>query len=118
MSRNSQFSAILAIILSLCVISCNKDQTCRAQITVVDKNGIAVSGAVVKLYIPPSAGLTNTNVESVKTTNANGLAEFAYKDPVILNIKATTASPNRINDTTDIIKLDRAKTVQKTVIIN
>ncbi len=117
MSRNSQFSAILVIILSLFVISCSKDQTCRAQITIVDKNGIAVSGAVVKLYVPPSV-VPNTNVESIKTTNANGLAEFAYKDPVILTIKATTLSPNRINDTSDIIKLDRGKTVQKTVIIN
>jgi hypothetical protein len=118
MLRNSPFSTILTIILFLFVVSCNKDQTCRAQIIVVDINGIAVSGATVKLYIPASTGLTNTNVESIKTTNANGLAEFAYKDPVILNIKATTISPKKINDTTDIIKLDRSKTVQKTVIIN
>jgi hypothetical protein len=113
----SRFKALLTII-SVVVISifssqCKKDQTCRAQITVVNNAGVAVSGATVKLFIQ---SIPNSDVEVTKTTNANGLAEFAYKDPVILNIKATI--PGKMSDTTELIKLERAKTVQKTVALN
>jgi hypothetical protein len=90
---------------------CNKDQTCRAQITVVDKNGAIASGASVTLFVAPIS--TFPNIEVTKTTNANGLAEFAYKDPVILNIKAVLGQKR--SDTTELIKLERGKTVQKTV---
>ncbi len=110
----SRFKVLLTII-SIVVVSifsagCKKDQTCRAQITVVDISGVAVSGASVTLYLK---NIPNSDVQVTKTTNANGLAEFAYKDPVILDIKAKRGL--NINDTTELIKLERAKTVQKTV---
>jgi hypothetical protein len=103
--------AITTILISLS--ACRGDQTCRAQITVVNVSGVPVSGASVKLYVAPE-GLY-PNIESEKTTNANGLAEFAYKDPVILNIEARLN--NLKSDSTELIKLDKGKTNQKTVTI-
>jgi hypothetical protein len=115
MSKTKIASLLFSIIIaSLFLTLCKKDQTCRAQITVVDKAGLTISGATVTLFTK-KIGL-NPDIEITKTTNANGLAEFAYKDPVILDIKATLGLKR--NDTLELIKLEKAKTVQKTVIIN
>jgi hypothetical protein len=114
MSKTKIASLLFSIIIaSLFLTLCKKDQTCRAQITVVDQNGLTISGATVTLFVAPP--LSYPDIEVTKTTNANGLAEFAYKDPAILNIKATLGIKK--NDTTELIKLERAKTIQKTTVI-
>jgi hypothetical protein len=115
MSKTKNASLLFSIIIaSLFLTLCKKDQTCRAQITVVDGNGLTISGATVTLFVAPIPSAF-PDIIVTKTTNANGLAEFAYKDPAILNIKATLGIKK--NDTTEIIKLERAKTIQKTTII-
>jgi len=100
----SKISAITGVILLLSVIfistSCNKDKTCHGKVKVVDTNGVALSGATVKLSAPSVSGdVVYTNV-----TDGSGMASFDVKLPAIFDVYAT--KPAYTGAGVGVIRLD------------
>ncbi len=106
-------ACFLLIILVVSSWSCRKeDQTCKATITVTDGAGAALSGATIHLR-PNATDSTHTiSVDETKTTDGAGQATFEFKLQAILNCTVTSGSLTG----TGIVKLEPAKTVEKTII--
>lgn len=85
----SKISAITGVILFMAVMfvstSCNKDKTCHGKVKVIDSNGVAISGATVKLSAPSVSG----DVVYTGTTDGSGMSSFDVKLPAIFDVTAT-----------------------------
>jgi hypothetical protein len=81
MSRNV-LSLLAALVFSAIVFpACNKEEPTVAVITVVNEDGVAVPGALVKLFAAPAFPLNDPNrLDKELTTDASGRAEFDYSD--------------------------------------
>lgn len=113
----------LSLITGLFFTSCKDKDPTIAEIFVVDKNNLPVSGAKVRVYCSPPP----CDVASTQTSDASGYSKHEFKLPAVLKIEATatvtTTDNNTIPPTTttkDIlgegyIKLEEHETVQQTV---
>ncbi len=111
--------SVKLIILSLffIIISCEKDNFCRATILIVDLNNNPVSGANVKLWIPNSSleypGKQTINWPE-QITESDGQAFFVFKNESVLEIEAKKGALFG----TGFIVLKRGLNVQQQVILN
>jgi len=87
-----KISAITGVLMLFTLMfiasSCNKDQTCRGTVTVLDTVGAAVASANVKLSAPSVGG----DVVYDGTTDGSGTVTFDVKLPAIFDVYATKAS--------------------------
>lgn len=85
----NKISAITGVVLLLSIMfistSCNKDKTCHGKVKVIDTNGVAISGAKVKLSAPSVSG----DVVYEANTDGSGEASFDVKLPAIFDVLAT-----------------------------
>jgi hypothetical protein len=105
---------IALVITAVLPVSCKKDTTCKAEITVVDaQTNQPLSGATVKLDChtcnPPGSLQTDQS-----TTDASGRTSFSFREEAVLDI--TVSYPNKPN-ATGVIKLEAGKTATKTIAI-
>ncbi len=110
----SIFSFLLVLSLMIAGTSCNHDKSCKAVIKVVDIDGSTpVGDAKVELFatISTVSGPVTADLKAEGVTGSDGTAEFQFKLPAILDIRATKGS----KVATGIIKLEEKETVKKTV---
>ena len=113
--RIFSLSLITSVLLSS--ISCKKeDETCTAVIKVVTVNGTPANGA--KVTLTSEHGLAEAPeladyLPAEKLTDLNGLATFEFKLPAILDVQVVHVSSTAVSS--DLIKLEVGKTVNKTV---
>lgn len=110
------FAALVAIVITAVLpLSCKKETTCYANITVVDATTNApVSGATVKLdcsTCPPPGNGQSLSTADQQTTDGSGKASFTFKYEAVLDIHVTLQS----RTASGVIKLEAGKTVEKTV---
>ncbi|HEY6161259.1 MAG TPA: hypothetical protein VI112_08550 [Bacteroidia bacterium] len=105
-------SVMIALVITVILpVSCKKETTCYANITVVDAtSGLAVSGATVKLDCS-TCPTTSTLQTDQTTTDASGRASFTFKYEAVLDIHVNLQT----RSATGVIKLEAGKTVEKTV---
>ncbi len=117
--RLSSYS-FLILVFSLIVVgtgtSCKKDHTCTAHIKVVDHLGTPVAGATVVLY---KTGITQyngtpANVSDTKITDLNGETTHVFPNPSVLDI--SVSFNNRTSS--EVIRLEEGKTIEKTVTLD
>ena len=100
----NKISAITAVVALLSIVfvssSCNKDKTCHGKVTVVDTNGVKLSGATVKLAAPS----VNGDVVYNGTTDGSGEANFEVKLPAIFDVTAT--HPTQAGTGVGVLRLD------------
>ena len=110
--RLGKIAAVIVIMITLAFpVSCKKETTCYANITVLDASTQApVVGATVKLDC--STCPTNSTLQTDQTTtDASGRAAFTFKYEAVLDIHVTLGS----RTATGVVKLEAGKTVEKTV---
>ena len=110
------FLSFVSIFLLAAGSCAKKDETCTAVIKVVGVNGTPANGARVTLTSNFGLGTNNelaTYLPAEKLTDLNGLAEFTFRQPAILDIEVTHITSSEIS--TDLIKLEVGKTVSKTI---
>lgn len=92
--------------------ACNKDKSCKANITCKDQNGAPVKGAEVLLYanIKPNV---DGDIKAHGVTDDNGKVSFVFKLPAIFDVKATVATKT----VQGIIKLEEGKTSEETLTV-
>jgi myo-inositol-hexaphosphate 3-phosphohydrolase len=100
----------LSLVTGLFFASCKDKDPTIAQITVVDKNNVPVSGAKVRVYCSPAP----CDVESIQTSDASGLSTHEFKLPAVLKIEATKDT-GTIMLGEGYVKLEEHETVQQTV---
>jgi hypothetical protein len=108
------FSSLFLLSLLVLATSCNHDKSCKAVIKVVDTDGSTpVGDAKVELFatISTVSGPVTADLKAEAITGSDGTAEFQFKLPAILDIRATKGS--KVG--TGIIKLEEKETVNKTV---
>lgn len=105
---------VLCFFIALSAYSCKKDGPTKAEITVLDSAGRAVSGASVTLWQDTSVNSTNgvqSNVRVTKISDVAGRAEFEFQLEAFLNIEVISG-----NDTgRSFIRLKEHETVSQTV---
>ena len=113
--RILSFSIIAVLILSS--VSCAKeDETCTVIVKVVGASGTPANGAKVTLTSLQGLGESKELADYLpaeKLTDYTGSAEFTFKYPAILDIEVTHVSSAQISS--DLIKLEVGKTVNKTI---
>ncbi len=116
---NKYFAAVLLFASSI-LFSCNEETNCTAIITVQDTNGNPVYQAEVWLHqnnqISPQG--TISNLSDFKTTDVNGKTVHVFDLEAVLNIEVYSKSGNDTLTGTNVIRLLKGKTVNKTVEIN
>jgi hypothetical protein len=97
---------------SLAFIACNKDKSCKANITCKDQNGVPVKGADVMLYanIKPHV---DGDVTAHGVTDDNGKVSFVFKLPAIFDVKAAVNTQTAQG----IVKLEEGKTTDATLTV-
>ena len=106
------FAVAVAIVLTIILpISCKKETTCYANITVIDATTLVpVTGATVMLDC--SSCPNNSTLQTDQTsTDASGRAAFTFKYEAVLDIHVTLGA----RTATGVVKLEAGKTVEKTV---
>jgi hypothetical protein len=106
------FKILNAVLLtgSLAFVACNKDTSCKANITCKDQNGAPVKGADVLLYanIKPNV---DGDVKAHGVTDESGKVSFIFKLPAIFDVKAS------VNTKTvqGMVKLEEGKSTDATL---
>ena len=127
MKRN--FYAFLIIVpIALAVFfagsSCNAPKPSKCVITVRDSSGNKLlSGIKVELYanVTYNGQTTVADLKATGTTGTDGRVGFTFKNPCVMDIKATVASctvspGNHVYCTASgIVKCEEGKTAEKTV---
>ena len=112
------FLAAITLFLSACA----KDKETIALIIVKDSSGQIVSNAGVTLSPDPtisSGGLyPESSLTKSKTTDSNGRASFTYELEAILNVEVSKLIGNTTYTGSNIIRLQRGKTIKKVININ
>lgn len=109
-------SSLLISVLCIAISSCEKKTDCKLIVKTVDAAGNPIANATVKLYanIKTSSGANvEADLKAEGVSDASGLSNYTFKLPAILDIKATSSGTVGVG----IIKLEEAKTVEKTVTI-
>ena len=108
----SAIAAVIALAITVVLpVSCKKETTCYANITVLDATTNApVTGATVKLDCS-TCPTTSTLQTDQTATDASGRAAFTFKYEAVLDITVTLGS----RTATGVVKLEAGKTVEKTV---
>lgn len=108
---------LFAIIPLLSLVSCHKETVTKGVVTVYDINGIPVPGAIVTLSQEDmGAGVNQTHLTDVKTTDFLGQTEHVLELEAIMNIDAVLYIDNTVDTMyygTSTIRLTRGKTVYK-----
>ena len=115
--KRSCFLFVLALFLML--TSCQKETFTKGVITVYDKDGNTVSGAVVTLSQQDlGPGVSQTNIISIHTSDSYGQTEHVLEKEAIMNVDAvlyaeTNTDTLLYGQTT--IRLTEGKTIHKNV---
>jgi hypothetical protein len=121
-------SGFLVSTILMTGVSCQKDTDCKARVFCKDSVGAAFPNANVLLYAvvkdpndPKGQATYTADVKANGVSDGGGEVSFVFKLPAIYDIRATsvatTATGTRTLVGTGIIKLEEAKTVEKTVIL-
>ena len=116
-----QYALFFIALAAACIISC-KPSAPSCVITVMDKTGTqCIAGASVRLFatvISPNGPVT-ADLKADGVTDSNGKIKFTFKNPCIMDIRATV---NNCTGTycngTGIAKFEDGTTGHKTVYIN
>ena len=106
------FAAMVGLVFTLVLpMSCKKETTCYANITVLDAvTQAAVTGATVMLDCSTCPNNSTLQTDQT-TTDASGRASFTFKYEAVLDIHVTLGN----RTATGVVKLEAGKTVEKTV---
>jgi len=119
--------APLACMLIFQLNSCNAPKPSKCVITVRDSAGSKLmSGITVKLYakVTYNGNTTTADLKAEGVTGSDGRVGFTFKNPVVMDIKATvtscTVNPSQSKYCTaeGIVKCEEGKTAEKTVRID
>jgi len=119
--------APLACALLFQLNSCNAPKPAKCVITVRDSSGSKLmTGINVKLYakVTYNGNTTTADLKAEGTTDGEGRVGFTFKNPVVMDIKATvsscTVNPSQGKYCTaeGIVKCEEGKTAEKTVRID
>lgn len=112
MKLSFKILGIALLVSAFTFIACNKDKSCKANVTCKDPNGAPVKGAEVLLYanIKPNV---DGDVKAHGVTDANGKVSFVFKLPAIFDIKAAVNTQTAQG----IVKLEEGKTSEATLTI-
>tara|TARA_B100001142_G_scaffold330061_1_gene395955 strand:- start:4511 stop:4888 length:378 start_codon:yes stop_codon:yes gene_type:complete len=113
-------SALIGFFIGFFIISfssCQKANDTIGVIVVKDVNRNVVSGATVVLHQNDATNYQDPDPRIIKTdiTDANGRAEFTYELEAVLQIDVEKVEGNNIYTGSNVIRLLRGKTVEKTV---
>jgi hypothetical protein len=121
------FIAPAALLLMFQLNSCNPPQPSKCVITVRDSSGNKLlSGINVHLYanVTYNGSTTQADLKADGVTGSDGRVSFSFKNPCVLDIKATVANCT-VNPGahvyctgTGIVKCEEGKTAEKTVRID
>ena len=113
---------VLALVISSVFISCEKAKDTIGIIIVKNTSGETIPGATVTLHrdgaISQQNTTTNPDLRKTNTTDANGRAEFTYELEAIFQVDVAKTDGNNTYTGTNVIRLEREKTVTQTVEIN
>ena len=104
----------------LTISSCQKAKDTIGVIIVKDVDRNPVSGATVVLHQNAATTYQDIDPGIIKTdiTDANGRAEFTYELEAILQVDVEKIEGNDIYTGTNVIRLLKGKTVEKTIEIS
>ncbi|WP_306640703.1 hypothetical protein [Sanyastnella coralliicola] len=116
--------AIMVMLFSVAILSCNKVEETIATVQVVNSFGSAVSGAEVRLYAvgtPSDDQIGEIRFDTTQTTNASGKVSFNFTDFykqgqagfVVLDIEASKGTLYGQG----IIKIEEEETNEESVTI-
>jgi len=121
--KNKQTNKLQAFFLFFVIIgtlngvsSCKKDGPARAEITVVNANGVPVAGATVLVHqdtIKSPVTGSQAIISDIQTTDSDGKSLHEFPLEAILNIDVSSGKLKA----SDYIRLEKSKTVIKTVIL-
>lgn len=98
------------------VSSCKKDGPARAEITVVNASGVPIAGATVLVHqdtIKSPVTGAQAVISDVQTTDSDGKSLHEFPLEAILNIDVSSGKLKA----SDYIRLEKSKTVIKTVVL-
>lgn len=117
---------LFSLVVVLTAASCNKDETCRVKINIVDSLGFEQKYKWVVLDIPENAppsqnGSPNTdNLPVTLNTGVDGFVQAEFELPMIIQANVFDSADFALVNVLKkkIIKLEPGETIEETIPIN
>ena len=126
MTKLRYIGGVGVLTMLLFITSCYKVENTTATITITDKNGVALSGTVVRVFPNPTEPANppaelNQSLDETKVTDSQGKVYFDYTDYYqrgqvglfVLNIEATSGDTIMIPGIIKVVEqVDNIETVK------